>query len=298
MTGPVAISLQPASRHRLLPPGVMGVHVPALFQQAGISMEGPAGESRQSALLRLARPLLDPPEQFILAGGFLDKVRCVWKDGGNAKGVDDEVLSAAFEMPFLQGAGGMYAGEEGGLAMLEELECERGMVCDLGQTMFKVMWAGRRWAVARDLTVLPLYGGTGAHTIEEKGEQRRALRRFIAESLRTVLAEADAGEPEGVVFALPSAMDKWGQPAGSSYIGMSMDTQLVTDSLELAGLPDIPHWLLNDAELAATSAIFDERVIACGGKALVFTLGTAVGCALADPMAAALHFLEAGEGAG
>ena len=74
--------------------------------------------------------------------------------------------------------------------------------------------------------------------------------------------------------------------------GMSMDTQLVTDALELAGLPEIPHWLLNDAELAATSAIFDERVIVCGGKALVFTLGTAVGCALADPMAAALHFME------
>ncbi len=90
-------------------------------------------------------------------------------------------------------------------------------------------------------------------------------------------------------------MDKWGQPLGSSYIGMRMDTQLVTDALDLAGLPEIPHWLLNDAELAATSAIFDERVIACGGKALVFTLGTAVGCALADPMAAALHFMEAGE---
>ena len=261
-----------------------------MFEHAGLSMEGPAGESRTATLLRLARPLLEPPEQMILAWHFLDDIRCLWLAGGNLDGVDDAEVSQALGVPVLRGEGGMYAGEEGGLAMLEELDCERGIVCDLGQTMFKVSWAGRRWAFARDLAALPLYGGTGAHTIMEKGEQRCVLRRFIAGSLRAVVSEAADGAPEGVIFALPSALDKWGQPAGSSYIGMSMDTQLVTDALELAGLPDIPHWLLNDAELAATSAIFDERVIACGGKALVFTLGTAVGCALADPLAAALHF--------
>jgi predicted NBD/HSP70 family sugar kinase len=88
-------------------------------------------------------------------------------------------------------------------------------------------------------------------------------------------------------------LDEWGRPAGSSYAGMKMDTQTIPDALRLAGLPDTPIWILNDAELAAASAIFDERVIRCGGKALVFTLGTAVGCAIADPLAAALHFAGA-----
>lgn len=40
-------------------------------------------------------------------------------------------------------------------------------------------------------------------------------------------------------------------------------------------------------------AMLDERVIQ-HGKALVFTVGTALGCALADPLAAARHFMAAG----
>ncbi len=282
--------LQPQTRARLIPPGIGGVDLAAMFSLAKLNADALPEESRTVTLLRLASALLAPPEEFILAWHFLDNIQSLWLVGGNLEGVDDAEVSRLLGLPVFRGEGGMYAGEEGGLAMLEELECERGMVCDLGQTMFKISWAGRRWAFRRDVVVLPLYGGEGVHNIAEKGEQRRRLRRFIADGLRTAMAEAGAGAPEGVVFALPSAMDKWGQPAGSSYIGMSMDTQLVTHALELAGLPEVPHYLLNDAELAATSAIFDERVIRCGGKALVFTLGTAVGCAIADPMTAALHF--------
>ena len=286
--------LQPEHRFRLHPPGVIPLWLEEMLRRCGQEFMHAPGEDRTATLLRLARPLLSPPEEMILAWHFLDDVRCLWLAGGNMEDVDDEGVSRALGLPVLRGEGGMYAGEEGGLAMLEELEC-RGMVCDLGQTMFKVSWAERRWAFPRNARELPYCTDPGEQTIEQKGAQRRVLRRFITDSLRTVLAEADAGPPEGVVFAQPSALDKWGQPLGSSYIGMRMDTQLVTDALDLAGLPEIPHWLLNDAELAATSAIFDERVIACGGKALVFTLGTAVGCALADPMAAARHFMAAGE---
>jgi hypothetical protein len=285
------VRLQPAHRFRLQPPGVTPLWLEEMLKHCGPEIMRTPGENRTATLLRLARPLLEPPDEMMLAWHFLDDVRCLWVAGGNKDGVDDTTVSLEFGLPVLRDAAGMFAGEEGGLAILEELEC-RGMVCDLGQTMFKVSWAGRRWAFARDVMVLPHSRDVPEQSIELKGAQRRALRRFIAESLRTALAEADAGTPEGVVFALPSAMDKWGQPMGSSYIGMHMDTQLVTHALELAGLPDLPHWLLNDAELAATSALFDERVIACGGKALVFTLGTAVGCALADPLAAALYFAE------
>jgi hypothetical protein len=289
----IVVPLQPPPRFRLHPPGVTGLHWPELFAEAGLNQNEPAEETRHAKLLRVARSLLNPPDDFILVWQFLDRIGCVWMDGGKCDGVDAEVLSAALGVPVFQGRGDVFAGEEGGLCMLEEQECH-GMVCDLGQTLLKISWTGRRWIFPRDVAAMPHHLGTGKHAVKQKGAQRRVLRRFIADSLRTALTEAGAGDPQGVIFALPSVLDKWGQPLGSSYIGMRMDTQLVTDALELAGLPDIPHWLVNDAELAATSAIFDERVIACGGKALVFTLGTAVGCALADPLAAALHFCDTG----
>jgi hypothetical protein len=285
------VRLQPEHRFRLLPPGVTPLWLEDLLKHCGPVEARQPGENCTATLLRRARPLLDPPDRMLLVWHFLEDLNCLWTAGGGCDGVDYARAAQALKVPVIRCREGIYAGEEGGLAMLEELEC-RGMVCDLGQTLFKVSWAERRWAFRRDVGALPHSQDVPVQTIELKGAQRRALRRFIAESLQQVIAEAGAGVPEGVVFALPSAMDKWGQPMGSSYIGMHMDTQLVTHALEMAGLPDIPHWLLNDAELAATSALFDERVIACGGKALVFTLGTAVGCALADPLAAALYFAE------
>ena len=231
----------------------------------------------------------------ILAWDYLDGISSVWIAGGHAAGFPAGDCATALGIPVFCDGDGVFAGEAGGLAMLEELELPSGMICDLGQSLLKITWNRQRRVFPRDPGLLPAGGGMGAHTLEEKSAQRRALRRFLADSIRKTVAEAAAGKPQGVVFALPSVMDKWGQPLGSSYIGMRMDTQLVTHALELAGLASVQHWLLNDAELAATSAIFDERVIACGGKALVFTLGTAIGCALADPLAAALHFMAAGE---
>lgn len=288
--------LQPAHRSRLFSPGVTPLWLEEMLAHCGPEITRQPGEDRTATLLRLARPLLDPPEEMLLRWHYLDDVRCLWLAGGGAAGVDIAKVLRCLELPVLSSTEGLYSGEEGGQAMLEELDCEHGMVCDLGQTWLKVSWAERRWAFPRDVDLLPHSRDVPEQSIEFKGSQRGELRRFVAESLRTAMAEAEAGVPEGVVFALPSALDKWGQPAGSSYIGMSMDTQLVTHALELAGLPEVPHYLLNDAELAATSALFDERVIACGGKALVFTLGTAVGCAIADPLAAALHFAGISDG--
>ena len=287
-----ATLLQPAHRYRLQPPGVTGLHLPAMLDHAGLNMDGPAGEDPYHTLLRKAAILLHRPPDMILAWDYLDGISCLWIAGGQAAGFPAAASAAALGVPVFCDGGGVFAGEEGGLAMLEELDLPSGMICDLGQSLFKITWRGQRRVFPRDISLLPAGGGMGAHTLEEKSAQRRVLRRFLAASIRKTVAEAAAGNPPGVVFALPSVIDKWGQPLGSSYIGMRMDTQLVTHALKLAGLPDIPHWLLNDAELAAASAIFDERVIQCGGKALVFTLGTAVGCALADPMAAALHFME------
>jgi hypothetical protein len=285
----IAVPLQPSNRFRLVPPGVTGLQLTRLTTEAG---HRPAGEHTCCEWLAgIARLLLQPPEEFVIKWQFLDRIRCVWLGGGRAGDFPADILSANLDLPVLQGHEKVFAAEEGGLAMLEVFGCS-GMVCDLGQSQLKISWQGRRWTYKRDRATLPHYNKSTAYSMKEKAAQRHLLRRFIADSLMQAFEEAGAGLPEGVVFALPAEIDSWGQPIGSSYIGMHMDTQLVTHALELAGLPDIPHWLLNDAELAATSALFDERVIACGGKALVFTLGTAVGCALADPLAAALYFAE------
>ncbi len=284
----IVVPLQPSNRFRLLPPGITGLQLTALNAEAGHS---PPAETCHAYIARSAQTLLRPPEELVIKWQFLDRIRCVWIGGGRSGDVIAENLSAELGIPVFLSRDSVFAGEEGGFAMLEELGCS-GMVCDLGQTQMKVSWQGRRWICPRDYAAMPHYEKSAAYSLDQKAAQRLKLRRFIAGIIRRTILETDDGSPEGIVFALPAEIDSWGQPLGSSYIGMHMDTQLVTHALELAGLPDIPHWLLNDAELAATSALFDERVIACGGKALVFTLGTAVGCALADPLAAALYFAE------
>jgi hypothetical protein len=76
-------------------------------------------------------------------------------------------------------------------------------------------------------------------------------------------------------------LDKWGQPLGSSYIGMTNDTQLLPDALEIAGWQAGNIYLLNDAELTAVSALSDERVHDAM-MVLVVTLGFAIGTAALD----------------
>jgi hypothetical protein len=156
------------------------------------------------------------------------------------------------------------------------------MVCDLGQTSLKISWSARRWIFPRDVLALPIKGG--GECIQTKGENRRQLRKFIAECLRHVVEESNIGFPEKVVFALPSALDKFGQPAGSSYIGMKDDTQLVPDALELAGFSGGTIVLVNDAILVALSVLQDDRVIEFS-QVLVITLGHAVGTVILDPLA-------------
>jgi hypothetical protein len=282
------IPLQPAHLHRLCVPGVRALPLGALLEEAGESSKYRPGESADEFILRLASPLLRPPDELLFS--WMDTAACgvLWLGGGALPLANLSWLADRLEVEVFRSPDGPFAAESGGQVMLEVLGSRRGMVVDLGQTALKISWAGARRAFPRDLELLPRERGT--QSIARKGAQRRALRTFIAEALRATLAETRRGAPDTILFALPSMLDDYARPAGSSYIGMSMDTQLVTHALELAGLPDVPHYLLNDAELAAASALFDERVIACGGKALVFTLGTAVGCAIADPLAAALHF--------
>jgi predicted NBD/HSP70 family sugar kinase len=60
---------------------------------------------------------------------------------------------------------------------------------------------------------------------------------------------------------------------------MRGDRTLLPDALAMAGLPDLPLFVLNDAELAAFSARADPR-LAQYRKVLVLTLGFGLGAAL------------------
>src|SRR5262245_55901515 len=130
------VRLQPDHRFRLLPPGVIPLALEHMLKDRGPEIMRKPGENRTETLLRLAGPLLKLPEDSYLAWHFLDDVSCFWLAGGSAEDIDVAKIRSAFNLPSFSGGGGLYAGEEGGLAMLEDLDCERGMVCDLGQTMF------------------------------------------------------------------------------------------------------------------------------------------------------------------
>ena len=77
--------LQPEHRFRLHPPGVIPLWLEEMLRRCGQEFMHAPGEDRSETLLRLAGPLLSPPEEMILAWHFLDDVRCLWLAGGNVK---------------------------------------------------------------------------------------------------------------------------------------------------------------------------------------------------------------------
>jgi hypothetical protein len=235
---------------------------------------------RTACLLRLYRALQDASLQKLASHGSWENYDAIYIDGGNLAGVDFDVLRDELRCTVWQGHHGRFAGEPGGLALLEENGL-RGMVCDLGQTSIKLSWAGQRWSFDRDWELLPERPLNA--DIAQKGAQRRALRTWMAQSIRHAVDAAHAGQPQALVCALPSALDQWGQPKGSSYTGMNNDTQLLPDTLELAGWNSAPVLLLNDAELAGLSALADPRT-EDATRILVITLGFAIGTATLDLM--------------
>lgn len=165
-----------------------------------------------------------------------------------------------------------FAGEAGGNFLLGQHDLT-GWILDLGQSALKISAAGQQHTWPRDLTRLPIRGN-GA-SASECG-QRAELRHFLADALRACSQIVDH-LPEGLVCALPSRLDDAGVPEGSSYIGMGSDATLLPEALALAGFGPTQILVLNDAELAATSAKLDPRV---NGRTLVLTLGFGVGAAL------------------
>lgn len=160
----------------------------------------------------------------------------------------------------------------GGQALLSAQKLD-GWVLDVGQSGIKLSHESKRLQHPRDWIRLPLRDDDQMADIED---QRAGLRSCIA-SLLTEMHHACSRWPAGLVAALPSRLDDQGVPEGSSYIGMNGDRSLLADAMLQAGMPAIPLFVLNDAELAAVSARHEFEIVP---PALVLTIGFGVGGAL------------------
>jgi hypothetical protein len=167
-----------------------------------------------------------------------------------------------------------HAGTRGGLEWFRT--CARaGWAADLGNSQLKIAAPGRQWVFARDWTRLQPAGRVPPLQLPA---QCRRLREFIAGGLQCAMAES-AQSPQALLFAFPARVADDGIPSSSSYAGMSRDATLLPEAMELAGVPEMPVFVMNDAELAALGALSHEG-LAAFRKVLVMTLGYGIGAAL------------------
>jgi hypothetical protein len=170
---------------------------------------------------------------------------------------------------------GRFGGERGGLALLAELGHQRGAVVDVGQTGIKASMAGRRLVVERDCEALPfeLIDPSGAPPPASDTRLATAAA-FIGGAIAKLVASAGL-RPLALVLALPCPLDDACVPGPCTY-GWEGEARLVTAILERSGHSFREVLVLNDAELAAETALCRGR----GSSTLVLTLGFGPGGAL------------------
>lgn len=113
--------------------------------------------------------------------GLLPALRfdAVLLSGGGATAVVQELRKGPWSAVHVSGDPD-FAGEAGGLALLKEHHLT-GWVMDLGQSSLKIGAGGLRRIWQRDLSRLPIRGGTVDPVLETR--QRSELRNFIAGAL-------------------------------------------------------------------------------------------------------------------
>ena len=152
---------------------------------------------------------------------------------------------------------GEFAARQGALRIFAEMGWQRGVALDLGQTQLKVITAASCRSIARDIRILPL----GAHALDPDTGQAR-LRDFI---YRALPVDAD-----GVLLALPVALDSNGVAESATYPGLWGPVRPIFEDL----FP-MAWVVLNDAVLAAVGFRPANRQ-----KTLVITMGYGIGGAL------------------
>ena len=192
------------------------------------------------------------------AAGFERVVFC----GGEARhpaleqALDAAPLPFAFEID----RAGEFAARRGALRLFEEYGWQRGVALDLGQTQLKIFTASDCRVLPRNTDWLPL-----DHHALDADTGRTRLREFLRQGLATF-----PEQPDGVILALPVALDRAGSAQPATYPGLWGPLEpLFADLFPMA-------WVaLNDAVLAALGF----RPVD-GSKTLVLTLGFGIGGAL------------------
>jgi hypothetical protein len=201
-------------------------------------------------------------------------VEAVFLTGGRIEDAGVRERASRLFQPMIFGQEPLFGGAPGGWELLRARGLS-GWVADLGKSQLKLAAPGRRWTFPRDSKRLHPPGEVSP---AEEPAQNRRLREFIALGLQFAMAES--GErPGALVFALPTSLAADGTPGTSNYAGMRGDRTLLPDALDMAGLAGLPLFVLNDAELAALSALTDAR-LAGFRKILVLTVGFGIGFAL------------------
>ena len=155
---------------------------------------------------------------------------------------------------------GEFAARRGALRLFDEYGWQRGVALDLGQTRLKIITPTGCRSLARDTERLPL--GRDALDIQTG---RARLREFVRQGLDTV-----TDQPDGVILALPVALDGEGSAQPATYPGLRGSVEPL-----FADLFAMPWVVVNDAVLAALGfRPMDNR------KTLVLTLGFGIGGAL------------------
>jgi hypothetical protein len=183
-----------------------------------------------------------------------------------AGGAAGEVAWTSTRLPAERAEGADLVADRGGLAILERAG-KRGLVVDLGQSRLKVVSGAGRRVYVRDLEAIPV----SRRPVDGKG--REALVAFVTRALRDA---ADEARPEAIVLALPCEIAADGTLGTCSYPWREGD-DVFAEILALAGLAEVPTWLVNDAELAALGVAEAGPVAA---TTLVLTVGWGVGGAL------------------
>jgi hypothetical protein len=173
-------------------------------------------------------------------------------------GGDAAAASAVLTWPHLLADAGPYAARAGAEAVWRECGWRNPLAIDLGQTRIKVFTAFTSEWHERDETVFPF--GAGAVPAElGRGRLREWIRSFLG------------SDHDGVLLALPNAVDGNGHAESSTYPGLFGDVEEIFGKL----FPGTEWVVCNDAVLAARG-----YPPLAGEKTLSLTLGFGVGAAL------------------
>lgn len=194
--------------------------------------------------------------------------------GGGISGSKADVILQSLPVPVIVAENPVFGGTPGGMHLLARRDLS-GIVVDVGQSQVKISCESTSKTFKRDFGTLPASSNMAKAATPI---YREALCAFIADSIRSF---GIAKKPEGIVLALPCALDSCGLPGKCSYPGLQEDLNIVRDMCERAGIINAAVLTLNDAELTACSASCDKRL--SGFKTtLVLTIGFGVGCAVLE----------------